>query len=809
MTKEAMDTLVYHGEKVEFGNLINLICHRISEFPKTGLNVGIYLDRTPALVAAVNACLITGNTYIPLDPDHPAERINMILEDVKPDLILTHGHYLSKLPSDSVKIDVDSLSSDESVPEPVSREFCQDRESIAYIIFTSGSTGKPKGVMIPRPAMDNFLDSMAKKPGLTANDRLLAVTTVSFDISVLEIFLPIRTGAQLFLLDKNESHDPDSIISALDSYDITVMQATPVTWRMLIDAGWKGKDNLKVLCGGEALTPELAEELLDRCGELWNMYGPTETTVWSTIEKVERDKPISIGEPIDNTEIYILDENMNKVLHGVEGDLFIGGKGLAAGYFKRPDLTEKVFIPNPFTPGETIYKTGDLVRYMADGRLECLGRSDFQVKIRGFRIELGEIESALLTLDEIASAVVHPQVVRKGMKDLVAYLIERKPVEERVLVEHLSRILPDYMIPAYFVRLDKFLLNTNGKIDRKNLPLPQVKEIVLEGNGDDLSLKEKILFVWKRVLQREDISTDQNFFEIGGNSILAVQLLREIGEFCGLTVPLGAFFMNPVIDDMINQAKSGSDKEMTVLLLNNTTEGVPLFCLGGIDIYSELAACFEGERPVYGVFLPYEEQLIDNIQRGTIDEWEYVSIQGMAGAYLRDIRKYYPQGPCHILGVSIAGMIAFEASKLIKANEGARGELFILDSHLPHARRLTPFGKIYSALRSLKHRSGKPGEPKNKLNPDQAYIEAMRDFINDQAIEVFDKVATPIDGDIYLIRALTNVYSKGESFSDDLGWNDLTSGQVGILELPDDHMGILNQPHVVKLADFLKEKIDR
>jgi amino acid adenylation domain-containing protein len=785
---------------------VNIIARRILSVSKE-TPIFVFMDRSPLLVASLQAIHRVGRTYIPLDPQHPVERITAILDQVPSGLILTESHLIDRLPTTREIIDVDELLSLSQALSPPLELVYVHPESPAYIIFTSGSTGNPKGVTVPRRALDNFLNSMEKEPGLTSEDRLLAVTTVAFDISILELFLPLKVGAELFLLDKDESRDPQAIISALEEYDITVMQATPATWKMMVETGWKGKKNLKILCGGETLSPELADDLLNRCDELWNMYGPTETTVWSTIDRVERGKPISIGKPIDNTDIYILNETLKPEPKGAVGDLYIGGVGLALGYYNRPDLTGKLFVSNPLKEGERLYKTGDLARYREDGSLECLGRSDFQVKIRGFRVELGEIESALLAWEGITNVVVHPQILRNNMKELVAYIVSKTAVESAELVTFLSRTLPDYMIPSHFISLDDFPLNPSGKIDRNKLPRPQMgDDILLEDDPSSLSAEEKILYVWRKVLQRQLIGGDNNFFEIGGNSILAVQALREINTLCGVTLSLSSFFKYPVAKILAEQIEVGLESKETVILLNEGGRGIPLFCLGGIDIYADLASRLS-DRPVYGVFIPYEGQLIDRIQRGTLDEWQYMTIPGMAKDYLEEIRKYYPKGPCHFLGVSIAGIIAFEVSRMIVTQEGKRGDLFILDSLLPQGRHISPVGRMISLIKRIKKRSPQANRDGSVL--DAEYVAAMRDCVNDKAIDRFDKEAQPLEGDVFLIKTIKNSYARGESYRRDLGWADLVKGKIGICELGDDHLGMLKDPHVNYLASFIEGKIER
>ncbi len=344
------------------------------------------------------------------------------------------------------------------------------------MLYTSGSTGRPKGVQVPQRALVNFLLSMQRAPGLAREDILLSVTTLSFDIAGLEIFLPLITGARLELVGHAVAADGAALQGVMKACDVSVMQATPATWRLLIGAGWQGTPGLKILCGGEAMPGELAGQLLARCASLWNMYGPTETTIWSTIYEVRTAEGIMpIGRPIANTQVYVLDEAQQPVPIGVAGELYIGGDGVAHGYLNRAELTAQKFVPDPFAPGAgaRMYRTGDLVRYRPDGNLEFLGRIDFQVKIRGFRIELGEIEAVLEQHPVIRQAVVVAREDTPGDMRLVGYLglnPERSPDQPLPLSElrsYLKEKLPDYMVPAVFVTIDAFPLTPNGKVDRK------------------------------------------------------------------------------------------------------------------------------------------------------------------------------------------------------------------------------------------------------------------------------------------------------------------------------------------------------
>ncbi len=392
-----------------------------------GRFVGLCMERSIDLVAGLLAIVKSGAAYLPLDPAFPRDRLAFMLEDSAAPVLLTAGPAAGDLPPTTarvVRLDADRAAI--AAQSADNLEPSAGPEDPVYVIYTSGSTGKPKGVVVPHRALTNFLWSMQREPGLTDRDTVVAVTTLSFDIAGLEIHLPLVTGARVVLATRDEATDPVRLAALMQVQGAALMQATPATWRMLLDDGWTGRPDLTILCGGEAMTRDLADRLLVRGRAVWNMYGPTETTVWSTIERVSAGtEPISIGRPIANTQVYVLDPRGQPVPIGVPGELHIGGEGVATGYLNRPDLTAARFVPDPFSgrPGARLYRTGDLARWRADGRLDCIGRADHQVKIRGFRIELGEIESVLTALPAVREAVAVVREDRQGDKRLAAYVV--------------------------------------------------------------------------------------------------------------------------------------------------------------------------------------------------------------------------------------------------------------------------------------------------------------------------------------------------------------------------------------------------
>jgi amino acid adenylation domain-containing protein len=507
-----------------------------------GSLVGIALDRSLDLLVGLLGIWKAGAAYLPLDAAYPRDRIAFIMEETSLATLVTQSKLLPNLPifdTRPVCLDRDWVLIER---EPEARPAVKlDSASIAYTIYTSGSTGKPKGVEVTHRNVVNLLCSMRETPGLQDRDRLLAVTTLSFDIAALEVFLPLITGAQVILASREIAQDPRLLIKLLNESEATVMQATPATWRLLLEMGWRGRPGLRMLCGGEALPRQLADELL-QCGELWNMYGPTETTIWSAASRIETSEgPVTLGPPIHNTRFYVLDAKQQPLPIGVPGELYIGGDGVAKGYFKNPQLITERFIPNPLAKerGDRLYRTGDLVRYRPDGRLEFLGRLDNQVKIRGFRIELGEIESVLARNPDIRECVVAAQKDAPGTDRLVAYCVpeQSQKCSSEDLRNWVAASLPEYMIPSVFVFMPALPHTPNGKVDRKAL-----------GRLDALSLPEQNLFIAPRtaaetklaavcaeVLHLDRVSVHDSLFDLGADSIHLFQIIAR-AALSGITL---------------------------------------------------------------------------------------------------------------------------------------------------------------------------------------------------------------------------------------------------------------------------------
>jgi amino acid adenylation domain-containing protein len=430
-------------------------------------------------------------------------------------------------------------------------------DSLAYAIYTSGSTGRPKGVMVTHGAAVNFLHAMRERPGISPDDTLLAVTTLAFDISLLELLLPLTVGARVVVADRETAADPVALADLLASSGATVMQATPATWKMLVFAGWEGDRSLRVLSGGEALPGAIADLLRERGLDLWNLYGPTETTVWSTVHPVDRSEPVvPVGTPVANTRAYVLDAHLEPVPAGVPGGLFLAGAGVARGYLGRPDLTAERFLPEPFggAAGARMYRTGDQARWREDGVLEFLGRDDQQVKVRGFRIELGEVEAALAAHPGVRETAAAALADDTGEARLVAYVVEEDevPPDAPDLRAWLRERLPDYMVPSVFVALDALPRTANGKTDRAALPAPEGGRSGVEAEYAEprTALEEALAAVWAETLHVERVGVHDNFFELGGHSILATQLVVAVRSVLQAEVPVRVLFEHPTVADL-------------------------------------------------------------------------------------------------------------------------------------------------------------------------------------------------------------------------------------------------------------------
>lgn len=800
--------------------------------------VGISLTRNSNLIATILGVLKTGAGYVPLDPGFPQDRLDYMIESANPKILLTENSLVSRFD----KCQAEKLMALDIVHDArfdkVLPDIHNELSDTIYVIYTSGSTGNPKGVQLTHGSVTNFLLSMQDKIKTKQSDKILAVTTLSFDIAVLELFLPLISGSGIYLASSAEAMDGASLKKILETKNISIMQATPSTWRLLLTSGWKGSSSIKILCGGEAFPIDLAKKLIPICKEVWNMYGPTETTVWSSCKKLSlEDECITIGRPIDNTYLYILDENRFMQPIGVTGELFIGGYGLAKGYFGREDLTTERFMPDPFIPGGRMYATGDLARFKSNGEVECLGRNDGQVKVRGYRIELGEIEAELQRVPGVKVAAVITSEYRPGDVRILAYLSTGNGVaiEERVLRETLSKKLPTYMIPSHFTHMKEIPTTLNGKIDKKSLPKIQAPSSgetkneealqvpVVKENKED-SVREILRSIWIELLGVRELKDSDNFFNVGGNSLLAVQLFSKISNVFKISLPLAtlieaedfkAFAIN--LEQKLNPEKNsgnpendrtGTQKSISVVpqifksmvAIKSTGDSNPFFCFHGVGgnilNYVTLVPATKNERPL----LALQSVGMDGITP------PLVSIEEMAKSYIREIKAVQPEGPYLLGGGSMGGMIAFEAAiQLIKSGEKI-DKLIMFDTFGPNLD-----------LRSYTKERGKPFlvrlkraffiRGRNLFNKFQTYFYRelglhvplpvlLREIERKNYQAIWKYFPTePFAGDLHLVRS--KIESTGWYSDPAMGWKGNISGEIKTYEINGTHENFIESQELI------------
>lgn len=513
-----------------------------------GALVGICIERSVELVRAMLAVLKAGAAYVPIEPTYPPQRQELMLADSAATVLLTEQRLLGVIDPKGAAVlcvDADRVRIAAQPAEPL--DVPSDPEQLAYVIYTSGSTGQPKGVQIRHGSVANLVGYMRDRPGIGPNDVLANLTTPAFDLSVPDWYLPLTSGARLVIVPREATLDGVELADWLARAGATFVQATPTTWQLLVDAGWKGSPSLKIVCGGEALPRALADQLLARGGSLWHMYGPTETTVWSSVLELEPGHgPVPIGGPLANTSFYILDSHRRPVPVGVQGELHIGGDGVASGYLNRPELSAERFIEDPFRSSEKLYRTGDLMRWREPGTLEFLGRIDQQVKLRGFRIELGEIEAVLDSHPGLRASVAIVREDKPGDQRLVAYVVAvgEEPPEVEDLRRLLRSKLPPFMVPSAFVMLDSLPITANGKLDREALPAPDGArpDLARDYAAPQTPVQDTLASVWREVLGVDRVGIDDDFFELGGHSLLAVKMLARVQEALGVDLYLGRVF---------------------------------------------------------------------------------------------------------------------------------------------------------------------------------------------------------------------------------------------------------------------------
>jgi amino acid adenylation domain-containing protein len=638
-----------------------------------GSLVGVLVDRSPQMVAALLGIWKAGGVYVPVDPATPDDRVAFILADAAPPFVLTQKKFLGRFAGARTQV---FLLEDFCARGSTSRSGTTlPADSPAYVTYTSGSTGRPKGAIVAHGGFANTVSAVGQDLQLRPEDIVLAWSTIAFDVACMEILLPLTFGASLFLVEK------DASVGGLRAEQIrgsgaTVMFGTPTMYRLLLEQGWQGDSKMQAVVGGEVLPLSLGILLAQQCRSVWNQYGPTETSICATRAKIDTDaQRITIGRPLSNVRIHLLDQGLQPVARGSMGEIYIGGAGVGLGYLRRDDLSRALFLPDPFSEAAgTLYKSGDLAIELADGSFDFLGRVDDQVKIRGFRVELGEIESALRQCEGVQAAVVRAVEFDAGDRRLVAFIVG----DERFLgtwKESLRGQLPHYMVPAEFVRLQTFPMTASGKVDVQTLDAMRLNPAAPAPISDTAPvdpLEARLKAIWEKLLKLNTVELDQDFFALGGHSLLAERMLVQIEGWFGSRLPHSVLVENPTIRGLAAYLRQNPKGRWPALVtLQAGAHRPPLFVAHGIGgsllTFVDLAAELGREQPVYGLQLP-----------AYIDQHK-AHVSELAANYLKQVRAIQTSGPYNLAGHSSGGVIVYEmACQLMEQGETV-GLLALLD----------------------------------------------------------------------------------------------------------------------------------
>lgn len=801
-----------------------------------GQPVAVCVERSPELVAALLGVMKAGAAYLPIDPLTPDKRLDFILADAgAASLVITQPELRLRFGARSVLLTSELGSVSLSVNgAPFEGEWAAD--DLAYVIYTSGSTGRPKGVEILHRSLALSVDSIRRELNVTASDTLLAATSQSFDVSVMEIFLALSSGARLVLFPQTQLMQGELLRTAIEEQGATVLFGTPSLWRLLLEAGWTGNPAMRGVIGGELLDGDLAQALAEKTGAMWNHYGPTETTIVATTYRITSGAgPVPIGFPLPHVHAFIVDGDNRPVPSGEAGELLLGGDILARGYRNHPELTNLRFVQLELKSGasERVYRTGDLVKQRSDGALEFVGRADNQVKLRGFRIELEEIESVLGSHSDITETAI--VVYQDGADDkcLVAYYrsqIGKAPTVES-LRSYLSARLPLYMVPAHFIELDQFPYLVNGKIDRLALatralpafesePLPQVQSD---------PVVQELLALWRRILRLPSIQPTDNFFEVGGHSLLAARLFDEIRSRTGKSLPLATLFEAPTVEGLARVIARTCAPEWSPLVpIRTEGAGAPFFCVhpigGNVLIFKKLSESLKTRR-FYGL----QARGLDG------QEQPNISIEDMAADYLNSVRKVQPHGPYLLGGYSAGGLVAFEMARMLE-NAGEKVELIVLFDTFLHPDSLPPdFPQvakpaILKPVTGLSRRLWQMRHLEGEMRLGvvardiarvwstiklKAYTQCQRfgrtpfqlDTVSGFLFALRNYRPRPLAADAMLFLADANAPSASANLP--AVWRRLITGKLDVVHLQIDHDRLLDEPSAASVASMIEERFER
>ncbi|HEX3151861.1 MAG TPA: amino acid adenylation domain-containing protein [Gemmataceae bacterium] len=838
--------LICNGKAISYRQLqerSNRLAHFLKgRGVKSGDLVGVCLKRSADMIAAVLAVTKIGAAYVPLDSSYPRDRLAFMLEDTNAAVLLTQSALLDRLPDVGDRlVNINEIEAELSKQSTSDLEKTHTADSIAYVIYTSGSTGKPKGVVVRHRAALNTIDWVNRTFGVTSKDRLLFVTSLSFDLSVYDIFGVLGAGGCLRMTDEQELKDPARLADILRTDHITMWDSAPAALQQLVpffSRGTPSHDLKLVMLSGDWIPVTLPDQVRSAFpnAKVMALGGATEAAIWSNwfpVDKVDPAWPsIPYGKPIRNARYHVLDKNLQPTPVGVPGELHIGGLCLAEGYLNRPELTAERFIADPFAPGERLYKTGDLARYMPDGNLEFLGRIDHQVKVRGFRVEMGEIETALGQHPAVRDSVVKPFRDDSGNVSLAAYVVRKSPVETSDLAKHLRAGLPDYMVPAAFVYLDVLPLTPNGKVDRAALPVPDAPAAaaaatayVPPANDAERALQS----LWEEVLNTRPVSMTTRFEDLGGHSLLAAQLIARIESRLGHKIPLETLFTAPTIRELASMIQRKLEVGKGSLVpLNVEGNQPPLFLIAGagghVFTFHKFARLLGNEFPAYGmkaIGVDGSEPPLDRVEP-------------IAERYIEEILKARPRGPFVLSGYSVGGLMAFEIALLMQKRGIDVARVVLFDTHAPGYPRRLPW-PIRMGIH-FKNFLTRPGEHKWRYAAERFKnlrhrvlaamglghldlpVQALVGGLSDQTLKMVWAAlerarlrywpSGQFNGQVVLVRSGEHEKWAATRLNDPLkGWARWTTQPVQVVEVPVGHMEIFSEENMDRLVTQMRDVI--